>query len=37
MGTGATGITCKKLNRKFIGIEKVEKYFNIARQRIEGV
>ncbi|MCQ9627536.1 site-specific DNA-methyltransferase [Cetobacterium somerae] len=35
MGTGATGIACKKLNRKFIGIEKVEKYFNIARERIE--
>ena len=35
MGTGATGVACKKLNRKFVGIEKVEKYFNKARQRIE--
>jgi len=25
------------LNRNFIGIEKDDKYFDIAKQRIEGV
>ena len=37
MGSGSTGVACKNLNRNFIGIEKVEEYFNIAKQRIEGV
>lgn len=35
MGIGSTGIACKKLNRNFIGIEIDEKYFNIAKERIE--
>lgn len=35
MGIGGTGIACKKLNRNFIGIEIDEKYFNIAKDRIE--
>lgn len=34
MGSGTTGVACKNLNRKFIGIELDEKYFNIARERI---
>lgn len=34
MGAGTTGYVCKTLNRKFIGIEKEENYFNIAKQRI---
>lgn len=34
MGSGSTGVACKSLNRKFIGIEKDEKYFEIAKQRI---
>lgn len=37
MGSGTTGTACKNLNRKFIGIEKDENYFNIAKTRIEGV
>ena len=37
MGSGTTGVACINTNRKFIGIEKEEKYFNIARERIEGV
>ena len=37
MGSGSTGVACKNLNRNFIGIEKDDKYFNIAKQRIEGV
>jgi DNA modification methylase len=35
MGSGSTGVACKNLNRNFIGIEKDEKYFRIAEQRIE--
>jgi len=34
MGSGTTGVACKKLKRNFIGIEKEEKYFNISKQRI---
>ena len=36
MGSGTTGVACKNLNRKFIGIEKDEKYFEIAKNRIEA-
>lgn len=35
MGSGTTGLACKKLKRKFIGIEKDDKYFNIAEKRIK--
>ena len=35
MGSGTTGLACKNLNRNFIGIEKNEEYFNIAKERIE--
>ena len=34
MGSGTTGIACKNLNRNFIGIEKVGKYFEIAKARV---
>ena len=37
MGSGTTGVACVNTNRKFIGIEKDEKYFNIAKDRIEGI
>lgn len=37
MGSGSTGVACKNLNRCFIGIEKDEKYFTIAENRIKGV
>lgn len=34
MGSGTTGEACMKLDRKFIGIEKDKKYFDIAEKRI---
>jgi site-specific DNA-methyltransferase (adenine-specific) len=33
MGSGSTGVACKNLNRDFIGIEKEEEFFNIAKNR----
>lgn len=36
MGVGSTGVACKNLNRKFIGIEIEEKYYNIANNRINN-
>ena len=34
MGSGTTGVACKNVNRKFIGIEKNKEYFKIAKKRI---
>jgi site-specific DNA-methyltransferase (adenine-specific) len=36
MGSGSTGVAAIKTNRKFIGIEQDEEYFNIAKERIEN-
>ena len=36
MGSGSTGVACKNLNRKFIGIELDEEYFKIAQDRINN-
>ena len=33
MGSGTTNLACLRLNRSSIGIEKEEKYFNIAVKR----
>lgn len=35
MGSGSTGVAALNKNRKFIGIELDQKYFNIAKERIE--
>lgn len=35
MGSGSGGVACLNTNRKFIGIETDEGYFNIAKERIE--
>ena len=37
MGSGTTGVACKKTNRNFIGIEKELEYFTQAKERIESV
>ena len=37
MGVGSTGVACLNTNRNFIGIELDEKYFNIAKERIEKI
>jgi len=34
IGSGTTAIACINANRQYIGIEKEEKYFNIANERI---
>lgn len=34
MGSGSTGVACMNTNRKFIGIELDEKYFEISKRRI---
>lgn len=35
MGSGTTGVACINTSRNFIGIERDERYFNIAKERIE--
>lgn len=35
MGSGTTGVACKRLDRSFIGMEMSERHFAIARERIE--
>ena len=37
MGSGSTGESCIKTNRNFIGIEKDEKYFKIAKDRLKNL
>jgi site-specific DNA-methyltransferase (adenine-specific)/modification methylase len=35
MGSGTTGVACAQLGRKFIGVERDPKYFDMACRRIE--
>ena len=37
MGSGSTGVACLNTNRKFVGIELDEKYFNISCERLESI
>ena len=37
MGSGSTGVACVHTNRRFIGMEKDEFYFEIAKNRIESI
>jgi site-specific DNA-methyltransferase (adenine-specific) len=37
MGSGTTGVAAIQEGRKFIGIERERKYFEIARRRIQEV
>lgn len=37
MGSGSTGVACLNTGRKFIGIEKEEKYFKISCERMENI
>lgn len=37
LGSGTTSYVAKKLNRRYIGIEKEEKYYKIAKKRIESI
>lgn len=34
MGSGTTGVACAETNRRFIGFERVDKYFHSASERI---
>lgn len=34
MGSGSTGVACRKTSRQFIGIEKEPEYYNLASKRI---
>ena len=36
LGSGTTGKVCVENNIKFIGIEKDDKYFEIAKERIDN-
>ena len=36
MGSGSTGVACRNTNRHFIGIEKDEKYYNVAVSRVSA-
>lgn len=37
MGSGTTGVVCKKYNRNFIGIDINAKYIEVAKERISNV
>ena len=35
MGSGTTGVACKELNRRFVGVERELEYFKMAKSRLE--
>ena len=36
MGSGTTGIACLRTGRRFIGVEKLRRYFEVAKNRLEA-
>lgn len=36
MGSGSTGVACRRINRTFIGIEKDPTYYDLASSRIHS-
>jgi len=36
-GSGTTGVVCKKLNRKFVGVDNNIDYLNIAKKRLDSI
>jgi site-specific DNA-methyltransferase (adenine-specific) len=36
-GSGTTGVACKQLDRRFLGMEKRADYAEVARRRLEGL
>jgi modification methylase len=36
-GSGTTGAVCKKMDRRFIGIEREEKYIKLATERLDEI
>lgn len=37
MSSGSTGVACMNTNRKFIGVELEEKYFNTSKERLNSM
>lgn len=37
MGSGSTGVACRRLGRDFIGIELEDEYYNIAIDRVKNI
>ena len=37
LGSGTTGVAARQLGRNFIGVEKVEKYFDISQERLKTI
>lgn len=36
MGSGTTGVACRKLGRRFVGIEILEEYYKLSKKRIRN-
>jgi len=37
LGSGTTAVACKDTNRRYIGIEKNERWYQVAKDRLDGV
>ncbi len=37
LGSGTTAVACEKLDRRYIGFEIDEKYYNTAKKRLKNV